>query len=207
MAEALAKKKKIHSGHTRMVNRVGKTTTAFEADPTTELDVKGLLQLKLSLDEKLSKLKKLDGESLELVEDRAVEEEIEQADAYKERVYAATVNIDKHCTSVAISRSPEAIRASPPPAREPADSTTRVRLPNLSIRPFNGDMTTWPTFWDSFESTIDSGTALSQIDKFNYLRSLVEKSAAEAISGLTLIADNYKEAVTILKKRYGNSKS
>ena len=32
----------------------------------------------------------------------------------------------------------------------------------------------------------------------------MEKSAAEAISGLTLTADNYKEAVTILKKIFGN---
>ena len=89
MAEALAKKK-ICSGHKvsapRIINRVGKTIEAFEADPTTELDVKGLLQLKLSLDEKLSTLKKLDREILELVEEEAVEEEIEQADAYKERV-------------------------------------------------------------------------------------------------------------------------
>ena len=130
-----------------------------------ELDVKGLLQLKLSLDEKLSTLKKLDGEILKLVEDEAVEEEIEQADASKEKVYAATVNVDKHCTLVAVSRSPEATRASTTPAREPVDSTARVRLPKLSIRPFNGDMTMWTTLWDSFESAIDSSTSLSQIDK------------------------------------------
>ena len=57
-----------------------------------------------------------------------------------------------------------------------------LALPKLSIHSFNGDMTTWTTFWDSFESAIDGSTSLSQIDKFNYLRSLVEKSAAEAIS-------------------------
>ena len=32
----------------------------------------------------------------------------------------------------------------------------------------------------------------------------MEKSAAEAISGLTLTAENYTEAVAILKKRFGN---
>lgn len=161
MAEELAKKKKIRSGHrARMVNRVGEIIAAFEADPTTKLDVRGLLQLKHSLDEKLSTLKKLNGEILELVEDRELEEEIEQADAYKEKVYAATVDIDKHCTPDVVSRSPEATRVSPMPAREPVDSTTRVRLPKLSIRPFNGDMTTWTTFWDSFESAIDSSTEL-----------------------------------------------
>ena len=50
MAEALAKKKKIRSGHrasaTRMVNRVGETIAAYKDDPTMELDIKGLLQLK-----------------------------------------------------------------------------------------------------------------------------------------------------------------
>ena len=115
MAEALTKKK-IRSGHrasaTWMVNQVGETITAFEADPTTELDVKGLLQLKLSLDEKLSTLKKLDGEILELV-DGAVEEEIDQADAYKEGVYAATVNIDKHCTSVEVHKQPKPAQCQP----------------------------------------------------------------------------------------------
>lgn len=59
MAEALVKKK-TRSGHrasaTRVVDRVGENIAAFEADPTKELDVNWLLQLKLSLEEKLSLL-------------------------------------------------------------------------------------------------------------------------------------------------------
>ena len=62
MAEALAKEKKICHGHgalaTQMINWAGKTIAAFEADPMMELDVKGLRQLKLSLDEKLTQLQK-----------------------------------------------------------------------------------------------------------------------------------------------------
>lgn len=80
----------------------------------------------------------------------------------------------------------------------------RVKLPRLAIRPFNGDITTWTTFWDSFESAIDSSTGLSEIDKFKYLRLLLENSVAEASSDLTLTTDNHKEAVWILKKRFGN---
>ena len=61
MTEALPKKKKIRCGHqasaTRMVNRVSEVINAFEADPTTELDINVLLQLKPSLEEKLSTLK------------------------------------------------------------------------------------------------------------------------------------------------------
>ena len=79
-----------------------------------------------------------------------------------------------------------------------------VKLPKLEIHPFDGNVTKWTTFWDSFESAIDSSSRLSDIDKFNYLRSLLEKTAADAISRLTLTAANYKEAVSILKKRFGN---
>ena len=47
-------------------------------------------------------------------------------------------------------------------------------------------------------------STLSDVDKFNYLRSLLEKLAYEAIAGLTLSASNYGEAIEILKRRFGN---
>ena len=59
-------------------------------------------------------------------------------------------------------------------------------------------------FWDAFESSIDSNPGLLGIDKFNYLKSLLEGPASEAVSGLKLMAANYAEAVSILKKRFGN---
>ena len=40
--------------------------------------------------------------------------------------------------------------------------------------------------------------------KFSYLLTLLESSAAEAVAGLALSPANYKEAVGMLKKRYGN---
>ena len=45
-----------------MVNQVGETIVAFEADPMTKLDVKGLLQLKLSLDENIEEVRRGDSE-------------------------------------------------------------------------------------------------------------------------------------------------
>ena len=91
MAETLAKK--IHGGHrlsaTRMVNTVGKTITAYEAVPTSKLDIKRLLQLELSLEDKLTTIKQLDGEMLDLVEDDAVEGKTDQADDFKATVHTA----------------------------------------------------------------------------------------------------------------------
>ena len=45
---------------------------------------------------------------------------------------------------------------------------------------------------------------LTSNDKFNYLHLLLEWTAAEAVSGLTLTAANYEEAILILKKRFRN---
>ena len=56
----------------------------------------------------------------------------------------------------------------------------------------------------SYESAIHNNDNLSDIDKFNYLKSLLERTAYDAISGLTLTSANYHEAVAILKKRFGN---
>ena len=79
-----------------------------------------------------------------------------------------------------------------------------VKLPELTIKKFNGEVAKWSTFWDKVESTIHMSPSLSAIEKLSYLQSLLESSAAEAVSGLSLTSANYEEAISILKKWYGN---
>lgn len=43
-----------------------------------------------------------------------------------------------------------------------------------------------------------------EIQKFSYLKSLMEGTAQEVIQGLSLTAEGYHEAVEILSKRFGN---
>ena len=134
---------------------------------------------------------------MELTEEENLADEIKQADDYKSGIYEAMVKIDKAIvTQPAHTTTPEPI-----PVRAP---DRRVKLPKLSLKPFNGDITNWTTFWDSFKSAIHENSALSEIDKFNYLKSLLERSARESIAGLALTAANYREAVSILQKRFGN---
>ena len=71
------------------------------------------------------------------------------------------------------------------------------------MKKYNGDMTKWTAFWDSFDSSIHQNLDISDVDKFNYLNSLLEGAAADAVSGLKLTAANYTEAVEILKRRFG----
>ena len=87
--------------------------------------------------------------------------------------------------------------------RPPDTRSSRVRLPKLQLRSFGGDLTKWTSFWESFESAVHSNGELSDIEKFNYLNSLLERSTREAVSGLALTSANYHKAVDTLQKRFG----
>ena len=65
-------------------------------------------------------------------------------------------------------------------------------------------MTRWAPFWDSFNSAVHQNPHLSRIDKFNYLRSLLEGTAYDAVAGLALSDVNYDKAIEIQRKRFGN---
>ena len=73
------------------------------------------------------------------------------------------------------------------------------------IPKFNGEITKFRAFWDSFNSAIHTNTELSPIEKFNYLKSLLEGPALQAIQGLSLSATNYEAAAEILQDRFGKT--
>ena len=80
-----------------------------------------------------------------------------------------------------------------------------IKLPKLEISKFSGDPTTWQPFIDSFNAAVNNSRSLSNVEKFNYLRSFMTGDAMHAISGLSLTNNNYDEAMQLLKNRYGNS--
>ena len=80
----------------------------------------------------------------------------------------------------------------------------RVKLPELELSKFDGDIINWQGFWDQFLIAIHENDSLADIDKFTYLKSFLSDSALQSINGLSLNATNYKEAIEILHERYGN---
>ena len=79
-----------------------------------------------------------------------------------------------------------------------------VKLPKIKLPQFDGNILNWTTFWDRFNSSVHSQPSLNPVDKFSYLKGLLTPEANECITGLSLTDDNYIEAVTLLKERYGN---
>ena len=81
---------------------------------------------------------------------------------------------------------------------------SRVNLPKIEIVKFTGNPTHWITFIDSFEAAVNKNDCLTNVEKMNYLITLVKDDAAATIQGLKLSNDNYPIALNLLRERFGD---
>ena len=81
----------------------------------------------------------------------------------------------------------------------------KIKIPELKISKFDGDVINWQTFWQQFESAIHLNETLDNINKFNYLLQYLCEEARSSISGLSITSETYLEAIDLLKQRYGNT--
>ena len=82
-----------------------------------------------------------------------------------------------------------------------------VRLPKLTLKKFNGDLTEFPSWLDAFKQAVDSNDDLQPVDKLIYLKSLLGDKPSETIKGLQLTGANYTAALDILRNRFGDKQT
>lgn len=85
-------------------------------------------------------------------------------------------------------------------------SQSRVKLPEIQLPSFSGNLSEWITFRDSFRSLIHQNNQLTDVDKFTYLRSALTEEARQEINSIELSAANYEIAWKALYSRYENRK-
>ena len=78
-------------------------------------------------------------------------------------------------------------------------------LPKLSIPTFTGDPLTWQSFWDCFDSAVNSNPILYDVQKLSYLRAQLQGDASRVIAGFPLTNTSYGQSVALLKDRFGQS--
>jgi hypothetical protein len=61
--------------------------------------------------------------------------------------------------------------------------SARAKLPKLPLKKFSGNLTDWQSFYDSYKAAVHTNDSLSKVDKFNYLKSLVEGPAVQQSHG------------------------
>ena len=160
----------------------------------TEENVEKLNSYRETLKRKIGAVKTLEDEIIELEEDEGnLVKIIEESNTFEIECKAKLNIINRH-TQKNVERK-----------REKKENNNNVKLPKLEITKFDGDAIKWKSFADSFHAAIDSCTQLSDVEKFNYLRSFLVGDALHAIDGLSLTNENYKEAMSVLKNRFGNT--
>ena len=90
--------------------------------------------------------------------------------------------------------------------QEPQNIGTRetdvARLPKVELPTFDGKLTEWPHFWESFSINVDSRRSLNGKQKLDLLHRLLKGAAFDKIKGLGLQGENYELAKGILKRHY-----
>ncbi|CAB3991676.1 TNF receptor-associated factor 3 [Paramuricea clavata] len=194
------KKIKARQGHRTFVESVMTKSRELIAGEITEDICRKLQVNKRILEGKIALLESINGEIVDLLNAKDnIEKEIIDSSEFNATVDECLVQIDIVLTeSAKVQVSPHQ------PVLTPSTAPIKAKLPKLSLNKFSGNPVDWQAFWDSFDSAVGSNSSLSDVDKFNYLKSLLHGSAAETISGFSLTKENYCEAIKLLKERYGN---
>ena len=165
-AADLIKRKNVRAGHrgsaTKIIVHADKLLTSNCPDADK------LSQVKLTLKEKLGVLHCLDGEIVDMVKEGEVAGEIEQSDKFKEGIHSILVRIE--CV---LTRSLTALATTVldlvSVSRPHTTSGSHVKLPKLTIQPFNGELTELTLFWESYRSAIRDNPGLTDVEMFNCL--------------------------------------
>ena len=79
-----------------------------------------------------------------------------------------------------------------------------TRLPKQQIPSFFGDPLMFWSFWEIFDSSVNSNPNLDKISKFSYLKGLLNDKASDTILALSSTSENNDKAVAILKSQFGD---
>ncbi|XP_036317482.1 uncharacterized protein LOC118732457 [Rhagoletis pomonella] len=82
----------------------------------------------------------------------------------------------------------------------------KSRLPVLQIPKFSGSYIDWPDFYSMFCTVVDKDSDLTNIEKFQHLRSSLTTSALDTIRSLEIKDENYKTALELLVHRFDNKR-
>ncbi|KAL4148855.1 hypothetical protein QTP88_003000 [Uroleucon formosanum] len=94
----------------------------------------------------------------------------------------------------------------PPGSTASSHQASIVKLAALNVPQFSGNYKEWSTFNDMFTALIHSNEALTEVQKFFYLKAALSGDAAEVVKCFETSAKNYKIAWDCLNERFNNKR-
>ncbi|XP_006812892.1 uncharacterized protein LOC102807089 [Saccoglossus kowalevskii] len=191
---------------TQLLKKAEDTIVKFNSEDDVDWD--NLLITKERIEDKFKLLEKLDAEIIQSTNEDQLNDVILEADNYMDEVFARKFKICKFINQHAATRETtgSTVRTNTSSTRQSTTSTSNtVHLPKLQLPTFSGDSLKWKAFYDVFISAVDNDPSFSEVQKFQYLRGQLSGEAARTIDGLPLTNTNYRHAIQLLEKRYGQT--
>ena len=183
--ESLQRSRRGHKAHITVLRN--KVSDVLEKNDMVEIQT-----LQDSLIKQIEKVESLNEQiSFVITEEDALVKEITEAGEYSFEV------------RVEIQKLISAVNKSLPPTPCVTNKSMGVKLPKLNIRKFDGDFTQWLSFWDIYDASVHKRTDMEGVEKFTYLKGLLEGDALKLIEGFNLESRYYDEAVKLLQNTYG----
>lgn len=85
-------------------------------------------------------------------------------------------------------------------------SASKVSLPKISIPNFTGNISEWNQFYELFVSLCHNNKGLSDIEKFQFLKTNLKGEALAVVSNYEFTATNYASAFNALVDRFANKR-
>lgn len=111
-----------------------------------------------------------------------------------------------HLTGFIQSKLKELEVTAAPESNVNVEPAVKVKLPQLSIPKFSGQLQDWVTFKDTFLSLVGSNTTIPNIQKFHYLLAAINGEARKVIQHIPASEQGFRVAWEILVDRYENER-
>ncbi|XP_054712948.1 uncharacterized protein LOC129222459 [Uloborus diversus] len=204
MAEGIAtlkaKRGVLRASVTKCINKL---ETELRETAANENEIEELLE---QLDDKWKSLKVVDDELESFFSSEDFVKEFPSIEEYREKVVMWKFRGNKFLRMLDSSANKVSKTEVAPVHNEELRTDFRyrgtVKLPKITIPKFYGDVSQWLTFWNSFETAIHANEHLDEIDKFNYLKAHLGRTALGTIEGFSISAENYGKAVKLLSDRF-----
>ena len=165
-------------------------------DETRRVELSGLIKLFAEKIRRFTEISESIGETIEKDEefDKFADESFQDEVKYKQLLNKLEYKISE--LTVTANKK-----------RETSSDFKSVSLPKIQIKNFCGDPTEWQSFEQSFDEAVHKNKHISNVEKMNYLFSLLEGEAFQCVKGLNLSNENYQNARDLLNKRFGDKQS
>ncbi|XP_071043079.1 uncharacterized protein [Parasteatoda tepidariorum] len=72
----------------------------------------------------------------------------------------------------------------------------------IKLEPFGGEIENWQSFWEQFQSSVDSNPNLSTIDKHVFLRGYLQDEPRRLVDGIIIVAATCETTKKLIMDRY-----